>query len=664
MGFARSALSERTDTSGASVDEASHDRTPSSRGATRPSPGVPELRVGASDDPAEHEADRIARQVVDALAAPDAGSSEGEPLATGRVRRFPIRRSAVGGDDGGPLDPDTSERIQRARSGGRPVPLTVRRSMQTALGADLSRVRLHHGAEATDLNDRLGASAFTTGRDIFFRDGLPDTSTDTGRELLAHEVVHTLQQEGQQGSASSPPIGRIQRKRRGRKPKRGGRNRRRRQAAKRRRGGRAPTGPEIVAPDAESGFTKLAPLLDAAAPTKGDSAEIEASVKVPLSPTSFIQLDMSGEVSRDDDGVELGVEIMVGYGGALPVWFSPELVGKLGGFVEAKGGTSAKALTLISYAYYRQCRESSSMPRELADRLWGSGGSGYEESEEWAAQVERDVFADDENAQVNIGLGGALELELDAEDSIGVSAAASAKVTSATSYSKSTLESSGAGGSSQLGRAGKETDWSYLGWAAGATAGLFSTSWGNSLKQRGAQKPVGKVERKLSVSREIEIGPGSGSIEAEVGLGDEPEYEIEYALDVELGHWDAMQLTDTIVAAGAQLRRVIEYLRGSSMSLPQHASVLLETADALGGLSDSFASARNELAQQLEEIGVESARKTKVTLAIEGEGSTTKNTLTLSYVTEHGFEAEALGAGIEASYSRERKLFSFEWPRS
>ena len=68
--------------------------------------------------------------------------------------------------------------------------------MEGAFGADFGAVRVHSGAHATELNDRIQATAFTTGNDIFFRDGVPDTSTASGQSLLAHELTHVVQQEG------------------------------------------------------------------------------------------------------------------------------------------------------------------------------------------------------------------------------------------------------------------------------------------------------------------------------------------------------------------------------------------------------------------------------------------------------------------------------------
>lgn len=164
--------------------------------------------VGSVDDPAEAEADQLADATVAAIASrgPNLRSSEDsargirrsatdrQPQAAGRgVPARRIRRSVIGAT-GGAVDADTESRIHGAGGMGRTLDPEVQRDFGAAMGADLSNVRVHAGAESRELNDRLQAKAFTVGRDIHFRDGLPDTSTPAGQHLLAHEVAHTLQQ--------------------------------------------------------------------------------------------------------------------------------------------------------------------------------------------------------------------------------------------------------------------------------------------------------------------------------------------------------------------------------------------------------------------------------------------------------------------------------------
>jgi ribonuclease HI len=70
----------------------------------------------------------------------------------------------------------------------------VRGHMESAFAADFGAVRLHTDSEANELNRALAARAFAIGGDIFFREGEYQPATDAGRELLAHELTHVVQQ--------------------------------------------------------------------------------------------------------------------------------------------------------------------------------------------------------------------------------------------------------------------------------------------------------------------------------------------------------------------------------------------------------------------------------------------------------------------------------------
>jgi hypothetical protein len=178
--------------------------------------------VGAAADPLEDEADRVAHSVVDALrrmahsptldetadTATTAGRAEHSVVDTlRRMAHSPtldetadgeatVHRHTDGvvGTAGGTLDQSLESRLNVASAGGTPLPDGVRGPLESALGADLGRVRIHTGPEAAALNRAISANAFTRGADIFFRDGMPDTSGTDGLHLLAHELTHTVQQ--------------------------------------------------------------------------------------------------------------------------------------------------------------------------------------------------------------------------------------------------------------------------------------------------------------------------------------------------------------------------------------------------------------------------------------------------------------------------------------
>ncbi|MFI5750705.1 DUF4157 domain-containing protein [Streptomyces sp. NPDC051644] len=76
---------------------------------------------------------------------------------------------------------------------GQPLDLGVRRELEEQLGHDFSRVRLHSDRDSGALTDLLGADAVAVGQDIFFSEGAYLPGTAQGQRLLAHELLHTVQ---------------------------------------------------------------------------------------------------------------------------------------------------------------------------------------------------------------------------------------------------------------------------------------------------------------------------------------------------------------------------------------------------------------------------------------------------------------------------------------
>ncbi|WP_328869526.1 DUF4157 domain-containing protein [Streptomyces sp. NBC_00287] len=76
---------------------------------------------------------------------------------------------------------------------GQPLDPGVRRQLEERLGHDLSRVRLHTGRDAGQLTELLGADAVAVGQDVFFGEGAFKPGTEEGLRLLAHELLHTVQ---------------------------------------------------------------------------------------------------------------------------------------------------------------------------------------------------------------------------------------------------------------------------------------------------------------------------------------------------------------------------------------------------------------------------------------------------------------------------------------
>jgi Domain of unknown function (DUF4157) len=80
------------------------------------------------------------------------------------------------------------------RSSGQPLAPDVRSFMETRFGHDFSRVRIHTDSKAAETAHTMEARAYTLGRDIVFGAAQYAPRTTAGRQLLAHELAHTIQQ--------------------------------------------------------------------------------------------------------------------------------------------------------------------------------------------------------------------------------------------------------------------------------------------------------------------------------------------------------------------------------------------------------------------------------------------------------------------------------------
>lgn len=120
------------------------------------------------------------------------------------------RRSAGAEQEAGELDDETAQAINRKRGGGQTLDEDIATKAGSALGHDaaslIDDVRVHTDAEADRLSQELGARAFTTGNDIFFRDGAYSPASEHGQKLIAHELAHVVQQGNQRSPSGSSMV--------------------------------------------------------------------------------------------------------------------------------------------------------------------------------------------------------------------------------------------------------------------------------------------------------------------------------------------------------------------------------------------------------------------------------------------------------------------------
>ncbi|OLP17676.1 hypothetical protein BST81_15260 [Leptolyngbya sp. 'hensonii'] len=181
-------------------------------------PGIQtKLTVGKPRDVYEQQADAVAQQVAasspslhdlpirkkpteDDRGRPAATTLDIQPLAQSQTTEAPVS-----------ANPALEQSIERKRGRGIPLSEDVREPMERSFGADFSGVNVHMDADSDQLNRSLSSRAFTTQQDIFFRSGEYSPSSRSGKELLAHELTHVVQQngrvrQGQPGQGDTRPI--------------------------------------------------------------------------------------------------------------------------------------------------------------------------------------------------------------------------------------------------------------------------------------------------------------------------------------------------------------------------------------------------------------------------------------------------------------------------
>lgn len=84
------------------------------------------------------------------------------------------------------------------QGGGSPLSPATRTFFEPRFGADFGQVRVHTGARAEETAKSINARAFTVGRSIAFGAGQYAPASQEGRHLLAHELTHVVQQNGEQ----------------------------------------------------------------------------------------------------------------------------------------------------------------------------------------------------------------------------------------------------------------------------------------------------------------------------------------------------------------------------------------------------------------------------------------------------------------------------------
>lgn len=145
-------------------------------------------KVSKPNDPAELEAEETARKVMRMQQPPATKPATQKGTAKGVVQRAEAALVPA------PAVPAAASSSRVNISGGSPLPSSVRSHMEPRFGANFGNVRIHTGADAAHQSVNLNARAFTVGEHIFFGKDKFQPQSEGGRELIAHELTHTIQQ--------------------------------------------------------------------------------------------------------------------------------------------------------------------------------------------------------------------------------------------------------------------------------------------------------------------------------------------------------------------------------------------------------------------------------------------------------------------------------------
>ncbi|MDB9315301.1 DUF4157 domain-containing protein [Spirulina sp. CS-785/01] len=158
---------------------------PSFKGLSQELQVHPKLKLTQPGDRQEREADRTAARVVQHLNAPNQHNSQ--PAVMPKWAASPATSKEA-------IAPPLEAAIQQERGRGDPISKEVREPLEQAFGTDFSPVRIHTDGKADQLNRSINSVAFTTGKDIFFKQGAYQPRSRNGQTLLAHELTHIWQQ--------------------------------------------------------------------------------------------------------------------------------------------------------------------------------------------------------------------------------------------------------------------------------------------------------------------------------------------------------------------------------------------------------------------------------------------------------------------------------------
>src|SRR5882672_8241395 len=129
-------------------------------------------------------------------AMPNRGIGGVAPGKTTLVERLSGQSSRSAASHDKPRPAADEALAHAAATPGQALPSEARGKLEAAAGADLSGVRVHDNPQSAAAADAIGARAYAVGQNIHFAAGNYQPGSESGQRLIAHEVAHTVQQQG------------------------------------------------------------------------------------------------------------------------------------------------------------------------------------------------------------------------------------------------------------------------------------------------------------------------------------------------------------------------------------------------------------------------------------------------------------------------------------
>ena len=157
----------------------------------------PKLTINQPNDIYEQEADAVADKImrmkdVEMLQAKVSPLTVQRKCAACEEEENNVQMKGEGNTGGIITAPSSVSKV--IGSGGLSLDAGIRSFMESRFGYDFGNVQLHNDSSAHQSSAEINALAYTYGNHVVFGEGKYQPNTNSGKQLLAHELAHVIQQ--------------------------------------------------------------------------------------------------------------------------------------------------------------------------------------------------------------------------------------------------------------------------------------------------------------------------------------------------------------------------------------------------------------------------------------------------------------------------------------